>query len=97
MDGRANNGCKPGENRGQGRKAKGEEIKLIEQLTPLQDIAFEQLKKGVISGDFRYLKLYYEYLIGKPKQFIEMDGQLGLGTIPIDKWLDDNTSKETVS
>jgi len=59
-----------GKRENSGRKPKSDEIKLIEALTPLDDIAFDKLKKGVESGSFHHLKLFYEYRYGKPKQLI---------------------------
>lgn len=69
-DGRKNNG---GARTGAGRKPKADEVVLIEKLSPLDDIAFNELQKGVKSGDFQYLKLFMEYRFGKPKQAIEGD------------------------
>ena len=69
-DGRKNNG---GSRRGAGRKAKADELQLIEKLSPMDDIAFKELQKGVKSGDFQYIKLFFEYRYGKPKQSIEGD------------------------
>lgn len=70
MDGRKNNGAVKGNNNGAGRKPKADEILLIEKLTPLDDIAFEKLKEGVEKGNYHFIKLYYEYRFGKPKQLI---------------------------
>lgn len=50
-----------------GRKSKSEEIELIERLSPLDDIAFEKLKKGIEAGEFPYIKLFLEFRFGKPK------------------------------
>jgi hypothetical protein len=72
MDQRKNNGAKPGENRGQGRKSKADEIRLIEQLSPLDAIAMKELEKGVRSGNFAFIKLFMEYRYGKPKQQIDI-------------------------
>jgi hypothetical protein len=55
-----------------GRKPKEEEIVLIEKLSPLDDIAFQMLMKGVKEGSFNHLKLFYEYRYGKPKQIIDV-------------------------
>ena len=55
-------------NENSGRKSKSSEIALIEKLTPLDDQAFEQLKKGIESGDFQFLKLFFLYRFGRAKQ-----------------------------
>jgi hypothetical protein len=77
-DGRKNNGAKKGENRGQGRKPKAEELQLIERLSPMDDIAFSEMQKGVKSGDFQYIKMFFEYRFGKPKQTIDTNVAGGL-------------------
>lgn len=66
MDGRKNNKGTIG-NKG-GRPPKAEEIELIERLSPLDDSAFEALKEGIKNKDFRYVKMFYEYRYGKPKE-----------------------------
>ena len=50
-----------------GRKSKTEEIQLIEKLSPLDPIAFEQLRQGLERGEFQYVKLWFMYRFGKPK------------------------------
>lgn len=63
---------KQGGNRtGAGRKPKATELELIELLTPLDAIAFKSLEKGVKAGEYQYIKLYFEYRYGKPKQVID--------------------------
>ena len=51
-----------------GRKSKSDEIELIERLGVLDDEAFEQLRKGIERGEFAYVKLYFLYRFGRPKQ-----------------------------
>lgn len=67
-DGRKNNG---GARNGAGRKAKADELALIEKLSPLDEEAFKALKEGVKARDFQYVKMFMEYRYGKPKQPIE--------------------------
>ena len=55
-----------------GRKNKSDEIAMIERLSPLDEIAFEQLTKGIEAGDFNYIKLFFNYRFGKPKQIQEI-------------------------
>ena len=64
MDGRKNNG---GHSNG-GRKPKAEEVKLIERLTPLEPQAYEALKKGIESGEFKFIQMFYHYYAGKPRE-----------------------------
>ena len=55
-------------NENSGRKSKSSEIALIEKLSPLDDQAFEQLKKGIERGEFAFIKLFYLYRWGRPRQ-----------------------------
>lgn len=64
MDGRKNNGG----HTTAGRKPKAEEVKLIERLTPLEPKAFEALKKGIETGDFKFIQMFYHYYAGKPRE-----------------------------
>ena len=62
---------------GQGRKPKADEVKLIERLSPMDDIALKELKRGVLAGDFQFLKLFMDYRYGKPKERVDIttDGE----------------------
>ena len=51
-----------------GRKSKEEDLQMIEKLTPLDEMAFQKLKEGLDSGDFKYLRLYFLYRYGKPRE-----------------------------
>ena len=64
MDGRKNNG---GHSNG-GRKPKAEQVKLIERLTPLEPQAYAALKKGIESGEFKFIQMFYHYYAGKPRE-----------------------------
>lgn len=59
-------------NMNSGRKPKSEDLKMVERLTPLDDIAFEKLKKGIEAGDFKFIRLYFLYRWGAPKQMQEV-------------------------
>ena len=63
-DGRKNNGG----NKNAGRKPKADEIKLIEKLSPMAEDAYKALEQGIKDGDFRFIKLYFEYYAGRPKE-----------------------------
>ena len=67
-DGRANNGAKKGEYRGQGRKSKSEERQLCEKLSPLEDKVFKQLELAIDDGQTWAIKMYFEYMYGKPSE-----------------------------
>ena len=66
-DGRKNNGG----NKNAGRKPKAEEQKLIEKLTPLEKTAYKALQTALNNGDGWAVKIFFEYMYGKPKQQIE--------------------------
>jgi hypothetical protein len=70
LDGRKNNKGTKG-NKG-GRKSKSEEQQLIERLTPMADVAHEQLKKALDSGEQWAVKLWFEYFYGKPRQSMDL-------------------------
>ena len=59
-------------NKGGGRPTKNDEIKLIEQLTPLEPEAYSALKEGLKRGEFKYVQLFFNYYYGKPKQITEI-------------------------
>lgn len=69
MDGRKNNKGTKG-NKG-GRPAKAEEQALIERLTPLADAGYKALKNALEDEQGWAVKLFFEYMYGKPKQQIE--------------------------
>ena len=57
-----------GAREGAGRKSKAEEQKLIEKLTPLDQKAFAALENGIDEGHSWAIKMYFEYMYGKPKE-----------------------------
>jgi hypothetical protein len=57
-----------GKRAGAGRKPKAEEVKLVERLSPLEDDALAALAEGVKSGDIKWVTLYLNYYLGKPKE-----------------------------
>ena len=67
----ANDNGHGGVRKGQGRPAKAEEQKLIERLTPLSDDAYKALSDSLKDGQGWAVKLFMEYMYGKPKQSIE--------------------------
>ena len=69
---------------GAGRKSKAEERKLRDKLIPFEESALRELKKGIEAGKFEYIKLYFEYAFGKPKEHIELDHSGEINTISLD-------------
>jgi hypothetical protein len=68
-DGRKNNG---GARVGAGRKPKSEEQKLIDLLSPYDDLARECMVKGIEEGDYRFWNKFMEYRYGKPKDRVDV-------------------------
>jgi len=66
-----------GAREGSGRKAKADEQHLIEKLSPLEPLAFNALEKGLMAGRDWAVKMYFEYVYGKPKAQMDIttDGQ----------------------
>jgi hypothetical protein len=63
--------AKGGARPGAGRKPKADELKLIERLSPMADDAYKALHNGVKSKNPMFVKLWMEYMHGKPSQRIE--------------------------
>ena len=78
-DGRKNNG---GHKNG-GRKSKAEEQKLIEKLTPLAPQAYIALEKSLKDNQGWAVKLFFEYMYGKPKQQMDITSNGDDLTIPV--------------
>jgi len=68
MDNRKNNGG----NKNAGRKPKAEEQKLVEKLTPLISKGYKALESGLDNDQSWAVKLFFEYLYGKPKQSVDV-------------------------
>lgn len=70
MDGRKKNKGTKG-NKG-GRPPKADEQKLIERLSPLTDKAFKALDNAIQEEHSWALRLWFEYMYGKPKEKVEI-------------------------
>ena len=57
---------------GAGRNPKADEQKLIEKLTPLNELALDSLKKGLEKKEQWAVKLYFEYFYGRPQQRVDV-------------------------
>ena len=64
-DGRKNNGGHPTNG---GRKPKVDEQQLIEKLSPLEPLAFAALKHALEEEHNWAVKMYFEYVYGKPRE-----------------------------
>ena len=57
---------------GAGRKSKAEEQSLIEKLSPLEPLAFDALTDALENKKDWAVKLFFEYMFGKPKQQMDV-------------------------
>lgn len=71
MDNRKNNGGHSTKGFA-GRKPKSEEQALIEKLSPLEEKAFKALENAIKSEQNWAVKLWFEYMYGKPKEKVEI-------------------------
>lgn len=71
MDKRKNNGGHSTKGKA-GRPPKIEEQALIEKLTPLEPKAFKTLEKAIDGEQSWAVKLWFEYMYGKPKEKVEI-------------------------
>ena len=55
-----------------GRPPKSDYNELLTKLDPMCDLGILRLKEGVERGDFNYLKLYFQYMYGKPREIKEV-------------------------
>ena len=69
MDKRINSG---GARQGAGRKSKASEQKLIENLTPMNEMALKSLEQGLEKKEQWAVKLFFEYFYGKPQQRVDV-------------------------
>jgi hypothetical protein len=76
---------------GAGRKPKAEEQKLIEKLTPLNDLALESLKKGLEKKEQWAVKLYFEYFYGRPQQRVDVTSNEETLNMPLITFIDAET------
>jgi len=65
-----------GARKGAGRKSKDEEQALIERLSPLSDSAFKALASAIKEGQSWAVKMYFEYMYGKPKETINQKTEI---------------------
>jgi len=80
-----------GKRAGAGRKAKAEEQKLIENLTPMNGMALESLKKGLEKKEQWAVKLFFEYFYGKPQQRVDVTSNEESVNIPLITFIDTDT------
>ena len=74
-----------------GRKPKAEEQKLIEKLTPLNELALDSLKKGLEKKEQWAVKLYFEYFYGRPQQRVDVTSNEETLNMPLITFIDAET------
>ena len=91
MDGRKNNKGTKG-NKG-GRPSTAEEQKLIEKLTPFNDLALKALKESLEKKEQWSVKLYFEYFYGKPQQRVDVTTNDDSLHLPLINFVDSGTEQ----
>jgi hypothetical protein len=81
-DGRKNNGG----HKTAGRKPKAEEQKLIERLSPLEDRAYKALEEAIKERESWAVKLFFDYMYGKPKERKEVEFPNGIPVVDMSEW-----------
>tara|TARA_R110000751_G_scaffold119246_1_gene219687 strand:+ start:29 stop:286 length:258 start_codon:yes stop_codon:yes gene_type:complete len=76
---------------GAGRKAKAEEQKLIENLTPMNAMALESLQEGLEKKEQWAVKLFFEYFYGRPQQRVDVTSNEESLNIPLITFIDSGT------
>ena len=80
-----------GKRAGAGRKAKAEEQKLIENLTPMNPMALESLKKGLEKKEQWAVKLFFEYFYGSPQQRVDVTSNEESLNMPLITFIETDT------
>ena len=80
-----------GKRTGAGRKAKAEEQKLIENLTPMNEMALESLKKGLEKKEQWAVKLFFEYFYGRPQQRVDVTSNEESLNMPLITFIETDT------
>ena len=80
-----------GKRTGAGRKAKAEEQKLIENLTPMNELALQSLQKGLEKKEQWAVKLFFEYFYGRPQQRVDVTSNEETLNIPLITFIDAET------
>ena len=76
---------------GAGRKAKAEEQRLIENLTPMNEMALESLKKGLEKKEQWAVKLFFEYFYGRPQQRVDVTSNEESLNMPLITFIETDT------
>jgi hypothetical protein len=76
-----------GAREGAGRKSKAEEQKLVEKLSPIEPKALEVFKKAIQEEKQWAVKMFFEYMYGKPtdNKNIDVKGSFN-GIIDMSEW-----------
>lgn len=69
-----------------GRKSKAEEQSLIEKLSPMEGLAHAKLLEAIEEGKDWAVKMYFEYMYGKPTQKVDQKTELLFPTIDMNEW-----------
>lgn len=84
-----------GPRKGSGRKSKAEEQALAEKLSPMEDSAHAALKTALLEKEPWAVKLFFEYMYGKPLQRTDLTSNGESVNIPLITWVDDSDGDST--
>jgi hypothetical protein len=76
-----------------GRKTKAEEAKLVERLTPLADLAYKAFESGLKQGEQWAVKMWFEYMHGKPSQMIDVNANVEVHKKELPPFMKSNESQ----
>lgn len=74
-----------GARKGAGRKPKADEQALIEKLSPMEKDAYKALKKAIEGSESWAIKMFFEYMYGKPKQTVDQTTNLNINDFDVTK------------
>lgn len=76
-----NGGWRPGS----GRKKRMEEEQIIDKLSPMEEAAFNMLRRKIDEGDMKAVQIFMNYYMGLPTQKVEskIEGQLNQVSVEI--------------
>lgn len=80
-----------GARKGAGRKPKADEQALIEKLTPMEKSAYSALKEAIQNKESWAVKMFFEYMYGKPKQTVDQNTNVNINDFDISKLYNSKT------
>jgi hypothetical protein len=76
-----------------GRKTRADEQQLVERLTPLSPKAYSALESGLDEGEHWAVKLWFEYMHGKPNQRLDVNANVEVHKKELPPFMKSNESQ----